>query len=80
MVVITGATGAIGSATAALLARRGARLILMSRPSERLDEMVERLDQDNRISSVDVDLSSLSSVRAAARQVSRAVDHVDAGR
>ncbi len=78
MVVITGATGAIGSATAALLARRGARLILMSRPSERLDEMVERLDQDNRISSVDVDLSSLSSVRAAARQVSRVVDHVDA--
>ena len=78
VVVITGATGAIGSATSALLARRGARLILMSRPSERLDEMVERLDQDNRVSSVEVDLSSLSSVRAAARQVSLVVDHVDA--
>jgi len=78
VVVITGATGAIGSATASLLTRRGARLLLLGRPSDRLDTMVERLDRDNRVSSVEVDLSSLASVRVAARQISRIVAHVDA--
>jgi retinol dehydrogenase-12 len=78
VVVITGATGAIGSATASLLARRGARLLLLSRPSDRLDAMVTRLDTDNRVTSVEVDLSSFASVRAAARQISREVAHVDA--
>jgi len=78
VVVITGATGAIGSATASLLARRGAQLLLLGRPSDRLDTLVERLDRDNRVSSVEVDLSSLASVRLAARQISRTVAHVDA--
>ena len=78
VIVVTGATGAIGSATAAQLARRGARLLLLSRPSERLDALVARLDRDNRVSSVEVDLSSLASVRAAARQIARTVTHVDA--
>jgi len=78
VVVITGATGAIGSATAALLARRGARLLLLSRPSDRLDAMVTRLDVDNRVTGVELDLSSFASVRAAARQISREVAHVDA--
>jgi NAD(P)-dependent dehydrogenase (short-subunit alcohol dehydrogenase family) len=78
VVVITGATGAIGSATASLLARRGAQLLLLGRPSDRLDTLVERLDRDNRVSSVEVDLSSLASVRLAARQISRTVTHVDA--
>lgn len=78
VVVITGATGAIGGATASLLAQRGARLLLLGRPSDRLDAMVEKLDRDNRVSSVEVDLSSVASVRSAARQVSRTVTHVDA--
>lgn len=78
VVVITGATGAIGSATAALLARRGARLLLLSRPSDRLDAIVTRLDTDNRVTSVEVDLSSFASVRASVRQISREVAHVDA--
>jgi retinol dehydrogenase-12 len=77
VVVITGATGAIGGATAELLARRGARLLLLGRSSERLDGMVERLDREKRVSSVDVDLASMSSVRGAARQISREVPRVD---
>src|SRR6266481_4434863 len=77
VVVISGATGAIGSATAALLARRGARLLLLSRPSDRLDALVTRLDTDKRVASVEVDLSSFASVRAAARRISRQVAHVD---
>jgi NAD(P)-dependent dehydrogenase (short-subunit alcohol dehydrogenase family) len=78
-VVVTGATGAIGSATATLLARRGARVMVMARPSDRLEHLVERLGgADNRIFSVPVDLSSLSSVRWAAREINRAGGHVDA--
>ena len=78
-VVISGATGAIGSATASVLARRGARVVLMARPSERLDELVEQLGgTDNRVSSVPVDLSSMSSVRLAAREINRAGGRVDA--
>ena len=78
-VVVTGATGAIGSATASVLARRGARLVLMARPSERLDALVKRLGgDDNRVTSVPVDLSSMSSVRSAARRINREGIHVDA--
>jgi NAD(P)-dependent dehydrogenase (short-subunit alcohol dehydrogenase family) len=78
VVVITGATGAIGSATASLLARHGAQLLMLGRPSDRLDTLVERLNRDNRVSSVEMDLSSLASVRLAARQISRTVTHIDA--
>jgi len=78
-VIVTGATGAIGSATAAVLAGRGARVVLMARPSPRLDALVKRLNAgDKKVESVPVDLSSMSSVRAAARAISRGSGHVDA--
>jgi NAD(P)-dependent dehydrogenase (short-subunit alcohol dehydrogenase family) len=57
-VVVTGATGAIGSATTRELARRGAQVVPLSRS--------------------EVDLSSLASVRAAARKLNRAGGHIDA--
>jgi NAD(P)-dependent dehydrogenase (short-subunit alcohol dehydrogenase family) len=51
----------------------------MARPSERLDALVERLGgAENRISSVPVDLSSMSSVRSAARAINREGGRVDA--
>jgi NAD(P)-dependent dehydrogenase (short-subunit alcohol dehydrogenase family) len=79
VVVVTGATGAIGSATAAVLARRGARVLLLARPSSRLDALVTGLGgDDNRVSAVPVDLSSMASVRAAAREIPRIVNHIDA--
>lgn len=78
-VIVTGATGAIGSATAAVLARRGARVVLMARPSPRLDALIKRLaGGDKRAESVPIDLSSMSSVRAAAREINRTGGHVDA--
>lgn len=40
--------------------------------------MVTRLDVDNRVTSIEVDLSSIASVRAAARQIASEVAHVDA--
>src|SRR5229473_2629359 len=43
-----------------------------------LHPIMTALDRDNRVSSVEVDLASMASVRAAARQISRTVAHVDA--
>jgi NAD(P)-dependent dehydrogenase (short-subunit alcohol dehydrogenase family) len=78
-VVVTGATGAIGSEVTAILVKRGARVVLMARPSQRLNAMVDRLSVgDNRIASVPVDLSSLQSVRTAARQLFRQDEHIAA--
>jgi NAD(P)-dependent dehydrogenase (short-subunit alcohol dehydrogenase family) len=78
-VVISGATGALGAATAATLAQRQARLILMARPSDRLDALVESLGgAENRVSQVPVDLASMRSVRSAAREINRAGGHIDA--
>jgi NAD(P)-dependent dehydrogenase (short-subunit alcohol dehydrogenase family) len=57
-VVVTGARGAIGSATVAMLEKRGVRVIPLTRPS--------------------FDLSSMQSVRAAARELNRAGGHIDA--
>ena len=79
IVVLTGATGAIGSATASVLVQRGARVLLLARPTDRLAAEVRRLGgEDKRVSSVGVDLSSLSSVRSAAREIGRTAGHVDA--
>ena len=77
-VVIVGATGAIGSATASLLAGRGARLWLLARTSDRLDALVERLQRDERISSIPADLSVPASVRTAAKELSNSTRHIDA--
>ena len=79
VVVVTGATGAIGAATASVLVQRGARVLLLARLSDRLAATVKKLGgEDKRVSGVGVDLSSLSSVRSAAREIGRTVGHIDA--
>ena len=79
VVVITGATGAIGAATASVLVRRGARVLLLARPTDRLTAAVKKLGgEEKRVSGVGVDLSSLASVRSAAREIGRSAGHVDA--
>src|SRR5258708_28531922 len=79
VVVVTGATGAIGAATASVLVRRGARVLLLARPTDRLTSAVTRLGgEEKRVSGVGIDLSSLASVRSAAREIRRTVGHVDA--
>jgi NAD(P)-dependent dehydrogenase (short-subunit alcohol dehydrogenase family) len=57
-VLVTGSTGAIGSATIAVLEKRRAQVIGLSRST--------------------VDLSSMASVRSAARELNRTYTHIDA--
>lgn len=57
-VVVTGARGAIGSATVEVLRQRGASVVTLTRPG--------------------LDLASLTSVRTAARELTRQVPHIDA--
>jgi NAD(P)-dependent dehydrogenase (short-subunit alcohol dehydrogenase family) len=79
VVVLTGATGTIGSATASVLVRRGARVLLLARPSDRFGAIVKKLGgEEKRVGSVQVDLSSMASVRSAAREITQTVGHIDA--
>jgi retinol dehydrogenase 12 len=57
-VVVTGARGAIGSATIEVLRQRGTSVVALNRPA--------------------LDLASLTSVRNAARELTRQVTHIDA--
>jgi NAD(P)-dependent dehydrogenase (short-subunit alcohol dehydrogenase family) len=71
-VLLTGATSGIGLAGAVELARRGAKLAIVARSSERAAEAVRRIKAGTPAATADVleaDLSSLASVRQLAAQV-----------
>ncbi|MDO9408538.1 SDR family oxidoreductase [Patulibacter sp.] len=48
-VLLSGATGGIGSVVARQLLDRGAKVALVSRPSERLDDLVAELDSEDAV-------------------------------
>lgn len=76
-VLITGATDGIGKATALALAKRGAKLVLISRDSERGELVVQELKRrshNNRIEMLMCDLAKLSSVADCAREYMRRYD------
>lgn len=63
-VLVSGATGGIGRAVARRLAERGARVALMSRPSERLDGVVDELAAYGAIAAP-ADITDREEVRVA---------------
>jgi NAD(P)-dependent dehydrogenase (short-subunit alcohol dehydrogenase family) len=77
-VLIAGATGSIGGAAAAALAKRGARVVLLGRRAKKLDARAERvrgelaeagLPSGNvEIETLVVDLADVESVRSAAAE------------
>jgi NAD(P)-dependent dehydrogenase (short-subunit alcohol dehydrogenase family) len=75
-ILISGATGNIGGGAAVALAKRGARVVLLGRKSERLEAKADRIrlalneaqieHQDTDIATLIVDFSDMESVRRAA--------------
>ncbi len=71
-VLITGPTSGLGRATTELMASLGARVVLLGRNPDRLDALRDELSRrhgTDRFPTVQADMSSLASVRAAVTQV-----------
>lgn len=75
---LTGASRGIGRATAHLLARRGADLVLFGRPSPELDSIARKLTTvDTVVSVAEADLADAdATVRACREQLARGVPDV----
>jgi dehydrogenase/reductase SDR family protein 12 len=79
-VLITGPTSGLGRATAELIAGFGARLVLVGRNPERLAVLGRELSQrygPDRVATVQADMSSLASVRAAVARVLATEERLD---
>jgi NAD(P)-dependent dehydrogenase (short-subunit alcohol dehydrogenase family) len=78
VVVVTGASSGIGRATAQLLARHGAKVMLVSRTKEKLDALREDIERDGgRAHVYPADLSDLDACEAMIKQVLADHDQVD---
>ncbi len=78
VVVIAGATGGLGRVVAHRIAEQGARLALLGRSTERLEQLASEigLTKDLYLAQ-EVDLSSLESVKVAAQAVATKFGKVD---
>lgn len=78
-VVLTGATGGLGSATARALASSGAHVLALARRSERLERVLSDINTtEGECTLVPVDLSEPESIREAADAIAESTDQVDA--
>lgn len=76
--MITGASSGIGEALALELARRGAKLGLVARRQEVLNEIVARIGPDlNQVVAIPADVQDRESMRAAAVELNSKFGHVD---
>lgn len=80
-VLITGATGTIGNATAIEIAKTGAALLLLARNKERLESVRNEISGktgNDEIDILQVDFSDIQSVKSAADQVKHKVAQLNA--
>jgi NAD(P)-dependent dehydrogenase (short-subunit alcohol dehydrogenase family) len=77
VVVITGAAGGIGAATAVRLARAGARLVLADLHGERLERQRAALSPDATVIALSVDVCRRASLDELASRALAAYGHVD---
>lgn len=78
-VLITGASSGFGLATAEIMAREGANLILVARRKERLDQLKKRLEQDYsvQVHPTVCDVTQYESVMQALQQLPIAFQSID---
>jgi len=78
VVVVTGASSGIGRATAQLVARHGARAVLVSRTKEKLDALKDEIEaQGGKAFVYPADLADLDACDAVIRKVLADHGHVD---
>jgi short-subunit dehydrogenase len=76
-VLITGATGGLGSALAGLLANKGAKLIVTARSEKALQELTQRLPEASKVKYFTADLSTPGEAENLARNALSAFGTVD---
>ena len=77
-VLVTGATGGLGSALARELADRGAHLVVTSRSLKALEELIPLLPDATRAVPVTADLSARGEAERLAGEALEAMGHIDA--
>ncbi len=76
-VLITGASGGLGSAMARLLAKQNARLVLTARSQTAIDELIRSLPKEITAISIIADLSKPDHVAYLAKEALNAWGHID---
>ncbi|MFI0454375.1 SDR family oxidoreductase [Actinomadura sp. 6N118] len=76
--VVTGASSGIGEASAEHLAELGARVVVLARRAERLDDLVARIEKNGgHALALAVDVTDVAAVRAAAERVANELGGAD---
>ena len=76
-VLVTGASGGLGSALVRELAKKGAQLVVTSQSIQALDELIATLPEKTRIAPVTADLSSPDQAEMLAGKAIEALDYID---
>lgn len=79
-VLITGATGALGKATALAIARSGAKVTLVARDKNKLESVKNEISKETGNEDIDIiiaDFSDNSSVKSAVREFKQKHDRLD---
>jgi short-subunit dehydrogenase/MoaA/NifB/PqqE/SkfB family radical SAM enzyme len=76
-ILVTGASGGLGSALVKLLADRGARLAVTSRSEKALNDLISRLPQKTKAVAITADLSKPGEAARLAHEAVAALGHVD---
>lgn len=79
-IVITGGNTGLGKATAVKMASLGANTVLLCKSKSRGEDAVEeikKLSGNNKVSNIQLDLSSLESIRKGASELRNHVDNID---
>jgi len=76
-VIVTGASGGLGSALVLDLAKKGAKLLVSSRSIKALDELISNLPEGTKAESLIADLSKPGDAEKLAQEAIQVLGHID---